>query len=85
MSNQTAVEWLVEQIKINLIAKPILENGEIKEFYLPKMQAMSELEFEAKRREKMQIVEAFENRNSEFSDPDFDGLDWYRFKYEEEL
>jgi hypothetical protein len=31
MSKQTAVDWLVEQIKFNLIVKPILENGEVYE------------------------------------------------------
>jgi hypothetical protein len=48
MSKQTAVEWLVEQIKFNLIAKPLWENGEVKEFYLPKGERLDELAKQAK-------------------------------------
>jgi hypothetical protein len=57
MRKQTAVEWLVEQIKFNLIAKPILENGEVMEFYLPKGERLDELAKRAKEMEDEQLLE----------------------------
>lgn len=57
MSKQTAVEWLVEQIKFNLIAKPLWENGEVKEFYLPKGERLDELTKQAKEMEDEQLLE----------------------------
>ena len=57
MSKQTAVEWLVGQIKFNLIAKPILENGEVMGFYLPKGERLNELAKQAKKMEDEQLLE----------------------------
>jgi hypothetical protein len=57
MSKQTAVEWLVGQIKFNLIAKPLWENGEVKEFYLPKGERLNELAKQAKKMEDEQLLE----------------------------
>jgi hypothetical protein len=48
---------LVEQIKFNLIAKPILENGEVMEFYLPKGERLDELAKQAKEMEDEQLLE----------------------------
>ena len=57
MRKQTAVEWLVEQIKFNLIAKPLWENGEVKEFYLPKGERLDELAKQAKEMEEELLFE----------------------------
>jgi hypothetical protein len=57
MRKQTAVDWLVEQIKFNLIAKPLWENGEVKEFYLPKGERLDELAKQAKEMEEELLFE----------------------------
>lgn len=64
MSKQTAVDWLVEQIKFNLIAKPLWENGEVKEFYLPKGERLDELAKQAKEMEEELLFEYWKGGQS---------------------